>query len=58
MIRKFKCSRCGEVFDEENSETVSQKVGEFWGSPAYENYIACPRCRETDIEPFEENEEE
>lgn len=57
-MRKLKCYDCGEIFDEENADTVSENVGEFWGAPAYMNYNACPRCRSTDLEEYYENEDE
>lgn len=58
MIRKFKCCECGEIFDEDNSETVRQCVGEFWGAPAYDDFIGCPNCRNTEIERYDEDEDE
>ena len=60
-MRKLKCYDCGEVFREEDADTVSENVGEFWGAPAYMNYNACPRCRSTDLEEVygdDEDEEE
>ena len=58
MIRKFKCCRCDEIFDEDNSETVRQYVGEFWGAPAYDDYVGCPNCLSTEIERYDEDEDE
>lgn len=57
-MRKLKCYDCGEIFDEEDADTVSENVGEFWGSPAYMNYNACPRCGSTELDEYHESEEE
>ncbi len=57
-MRKLKCYDCGEIFDEEDADAVREKVGEFWGAPAYKNYNACPQCRSTDLEEYHENEDE
>ncbi len=57
-MRKYKCTDCGEIFDKEDAETVSDKVGEFWGAPAYKYYNACPRCYSTELEKYDDEEEE
>lgn len=57
-MRKLKCYDCGNVFDEEDAEIVSENVGEFWGAPAYMDYNACPNCRSTDVETYTEEEDE
>lgn len=57
-MRKLKCYDCGNVFDEEDADTVSEKVGEFWGAPAYMDYNACPNCRSTGVETYTEEEDE
>lgn len=57
-MRKLKCYDCGNIFDEEDADTVSENVGEFWGSPAYMNYNACPKCRSTDLDEYEEEGED
>lgn len=39
---KYYCTSCGEIFDEPDS--YSECVGEFWGSPAYQEFAECPYC--------------
>ena len=57
-MAKMRCYDCDAVFDEEDAETRSECVGEFWGSPAYQNYAVCPFCHSEDIEEYEEPAEE
>lgn len=57
-MRKFKCTDCGEIFTENESGTSHELVGEFWGAPAYNDYMACPRCGSTDLEDYYEDEDE
>lgn len=57
-LKVYKCYDCGEVFEEDDADTVKENVGEFWGAPAYMEYMACPNCRSTDLDPYEEDEEE
>ena len=52
-MRKLKCENCGEVFREEDADIRREKVGDFWGSPAYMNYNACPSCGSKDLEEDE-----
>ena len=55
---KYKCSDCGCIFNKDDSATVSEKVGEFWGAPAYMDYNACPECRSTDLENYSEDQDQ
>ena len=55
---KYKCNCCGEVFDEDDANYVREYVGEFWGTPAYNNYMTCPNCDEEDFEEYREEDEE
>ena len=41
-IVMYKCFDCLETFDEPLE--YSEHIGEFWGSPAYETFCACPYC--------------
>ena len=41
-MRKCKCKDCGAVFDE--AVPTKEKMGEFWGAPAYEDRWVCPEC--------------
>lgn len=43
------CRDCGNIFFEEDHETVCENRGEFWGAPAYQGYIVCPACESEDI---------
>ena len=53
----YKCFDCGEIFDAEHAGTRSERVGEFWGAPAYKEYIVCPCCRSDDYEEYNEDED-
>ena len=55
---KYKCCECGHIFTEDDAYIYSECVGEFWGSPAYEEFMACPACKSDCIEDYEEEEEE
>ena len=57
-MKKYKCQECGETFTLEESAAVSDCVGEFWGSPAYNEFVACPRCRCTDLDHIDDEDEE
>ena len=57
-MSKFKCTECDEIFDEDDSDSRREFVGEFWGVPAYEDLMACPNCGSTEIEEYIEEEEE
>lgn len=50
----IKCCNCGEVFDIDECGQRLELVGEFWGSPAYDNVDVCPFCRSDDLEDYEE----
>lgn len=58
LITKYKCSDCGKIFDPDEAGTSHERVGEFWGAPAYNDYVACPRCGSTDLERNPEEDEE
>ena len=40
----YKCNCCQEVF--ETPRTYSECVGEFWGTPAFQEFGCCPCCGE------------
>lgn len=48
-MRKYICGDCGTVFNEDEAEYRSELVGEFWGAPAYNDILVCPRCRSDEI---------
>lgn len=54
----YKCGNCGRVFHEEQADTRKESVGEFWGAPAYTEYLVCPDCHSDEIEEYIPNEEE
>ena len=58
MLKKYKCEDCGEIFNEDEAGTERERVGEFWGAPAYKDFIVCPRCRSYYIEEYRESESE
>lgn len=53
----YKCGNCGRVFTDEQADTRKELVGEFWGAPAYKEYLCCPDCRSDEIEEYYESEE-
>ena len=40
----YKCCDCGHIFEDGEEKKISECVGEYGGSPAYEEYTACPVC--------------
>lgn len=40
----YKCLDCGNLFEEGEAKRVSEKMGEAFGSPAYQDYYVCPCC--------------
>ena len=52
MMKNYKCNDCGFEFDE--AESYEERVGEFWGQPAYETFYICPRCKSDDFEEIRE----
>lgn len=55
MIR---CVNCGEVFEEEDVQTRSEYISEFWGAPAYMDVCVCLHCGSDDMEMIEDEEDE
>lgn len=47
----YKCNDCGAMFDE--PATYRECVGEFWGTPAFEEFGSCPVCESEDYEEVE-----
>ncbi len=56
-MKKYRCSDCGNIFAEDEIETVRESRGEFWGAPAYETVSVCPYCHSDEFDEFNENEE-
>lgn len=48
----YKCTDCGHLFENGEQKTIRENMGEFWGSPAYEEKTVCPLC-EGDYEEIE-----
>lgn len=44
----YRCNRCGTEFEE--PATKQESRGEFWGTPAYEEFSICPCCKSDDFE--------
>ena len=40
----YRCFECCNVFREDEIDRVREEVGEFWGTPAYEERGVCPVC--------------
>lgn len=58
MADMCKCRNCGAIFPVDDRLIVKECVGEFWGAPAYESWDACPVCKDTDIEDYDEETEQ
>lgn len=54
-MSKYKCYECGAEFDE--PATYRECMGEFWGTPAYEEFDCCPVCKSDDIEEVTNSED-
>ena len=52
------CENCKRVFTSEQAATRSERIGEFWGAPAYQEVRICPDCHSDEIEEYTSNEEE
>ena len=50
----FRCEDCEAIFDEPAVER--ELIGEYWGTPAYENFVCCPKCGSDFIEGVEDDE--
>lgn len=48
MIMFLKCIDCGLIFDEEELQTWSERVVEWW-----RDYKGCPRCSSEFIEDYD-----
>lgn len=44
----FKCYECGATFSE--PESYQERVGEYFGTPAYVDRCCCPNCRHDEYE--------
>lgn len=52
------CCECETAFEEEDAKVVHDCVGEFWGAPAYQDFLECPFCGSDEIEDYEGQDEE
>ena len=53
-MSKYKCNDCEAEFDEPDS--YRECVGEFWGTPAYDDFPCCPVCKSDEIEEVDDFE--
>ena len=58
MINPYRCEDCGAIFDEDEIDSRSEYVGEFWGTPAYQTFNYCPECGSDCIREYEGEDEE
>lgn len=49
----FCCNECGHLFEEGEQSTWKENVGEYGGSPYYEEMSGCPLCKGDYEEVFE-----
>lgn len=47
---KYICKDCESTFDESEIAYQREYMGEFWGTPAYEELAVCPYCSSDEIE--------
>ena len=40
----LKCLECGHIFEEGERHEWKETRGEYWGQPAHETVVGCPRC--------------
>lgn len=50
----FKCDNCGEIFSDDEIKRTTEKIGEFWGSPAYIDSYSCPYCENEEYHEVKE----
>ena len=58
MLNPYRCDDCGAIFDEDEIDSRSEYVGEFWGAPAYQTFNYCPECGSDCIREYEGEDEE
>ena len=58
MINPYRCEDCGAIFDEDEIDSRSEYVGEFWGTPAYQTFNYCPECGSDCIREYDPREDE
>lgn len=52
------CCECKSVFSEEEAKVVHDHVGDFWGVPAYQDFLECPFCGSDMLEDYNGQDEE
>lgn len=57
------CTHCGNYFGSDELHYRRECVGEFWGTPAYDDFPECPYCGSEEFvdeydEDFPKDEEE
>ena len=52
------CCECERAFEEEDAKVVHDCVGEFWGVPAYQDFLECPFCGSDMLEDYNGQDEE
>ena len=55
-MKLFRCNDCGHEFD--IPDTEREYLGEFWGTPAFENVAVCPMCRSDEFEEINDDRED
>lgn len=56
--KRYECMECGKHFTTEEADYKHECIGEFWGAPAYTDYVACPKCGCTMLETIEDVQED
>lgn len=47
----YYCNNCNDTF--ENYDTIDDLIGEYCGENAYETWLVCPHCNESDFDEAE-----
>lgn len=46
----YKCLECGNLFEDGEQAITSEKIGECFGTPVFEEFSSCPLCGEKNYE--------
>lgn len=58
MRTMYKCTRCGEVFEQEDGGLRSELIDSGPGYKHFEQILICPACRWDELDEFEQVSDE
>ena len=44
-MKMYKCTDCGNVFEDGEEQVWEEDMGEFWGRPCSKEFRGCPICK-------------